>query len=199
MSPGAVPAVDPELVLKALASFAPTSGAGPSGLRPSHLQEALRYSSGDQTLRLLSEVLQLMLRGEVSMTSALGFAGPRSWPSAIRSIPCVPSLSAKHFGGFAARCPSNSWAPRSSLFSSRFKGSGGAHYEIMDPNLPRRPRPECWCSLTSPNAFQLRLQGRRAFKQCAGTFRGWHLWSTRAIVSIPVTRHNLDRGSFCRQ
>ena len=37
VSPGAVPAIDPEMVRKALASFAPTSGAGPSGPRPSHL------------------------------------------------------------------------------------------------------------------------------------------------------------------
>ena len=50
---------------KALTSFASTSGAGPSGLRPSHLQEALRYSSGDQMLRLISEVVQMMLRGEI--------------------------------------------------------------------------------------------------------------------------------------
>ena len=65
VSPGAVPAVDPDMVRKALASFAPASGAGPSGLKPSHFQEALRYSSGDQTRRLLWEVLQMMLRGEI--------------------------------------------------------------------------------------------------------------------------------------
>ena len=65
VGPGAVPIVDPDMVRRALSSFSPTSGAGPSGLRPSHLQEALRHSSGDQTLGLVSEVLQLMLRGEV--------------------------------------------------------------------------------------------------------------------------------------
>ena len=53
------------MVRKALSSFSPTSGAGPSGLRPSHLQEALRHSSGDQTLHLISEVVHLMLRGEI--------------------------------------------------------------------------------------------------------------------------------------
>ena len=47
--PGAVPAIDPDMIRKALASFSPTSGAGPYGLRPSHLQQALRRSSGDQT------------------------------------------------------------------------------------------------------------------------------------------------------
>ena len=65
VGPGAVPVIDPGMIRKALSSFSPTSGAGPSGLRPSHLQEALRHSSGDQTLRLISEVIQLMLRGEI--------------------------------------------------------------------------------------------------------------------------------------
>ena len=63
--PGAVPDVDSDLVRRALATFASTSGAGPCGLRPSHLQNALRFSSGDQTLRLLSEVVLLMMRGEI--------------------------------------------------------------------------------------------------------------------------------------
>ena len=65
VGPGAVPDVDPDLVRLALATFASTSGAGPGGLRTSHLQDALRYSSGDQTLRLLSEVVLLMMKGEI--------------------------------------------------------------------------------------------------------------------------------------
>ena len=65
VGPGAVLVIDTDMVRKALSSFAPISGAGPSGLRPSHLQEALRHSSSDQTLRLVSEVIQLMLRGEI--------------------------------------------------------------------------------------------------------------------------------------
>ena len=80
VGPGAVPVIDPDLVRKALSGFSPTSGAGPSGLRPSHLQEALRHSSGDQTLRLISEVVQLMLRGEV--------------PEDIRQWTCGASLMA---------------------------------------------------------------------------------------------------------
>ena len=65
VSPGAAPDADVDQVRRALASFAPTSGAGPSGLRPSHLQDALRYSSGDLTLRLLAEVVSLMMKGEL--------------------------------------------------------------------------------------------------------------------------------------
>ena len=55
---GAVPAIDPDLVRKAPATFS-------SSPLTSHLQEALRHSSGDQTLRLLSMVVQMMLRGEI--------------------------------------------------------------------------------------------------------------------------------------
>ena len=58
----AVPIVDADMVRKALASFAPTSG---QGLAVSVLQEALRHASGDWTLRLVSEVVQMMLRGEI--------------------------------------------------------------------------------------------------------------------------------------
>ena len=65
VSPGAAPDADVDQVRRALASFASTSGAGPSGLRPSHLQDALRYSSGDLTLRLLAEVVSLMMKGEL--------------------------------------------------------------------------------------------------------------------------------------
>ena len=65
VSAGAVPDVDSDLVCRALATSASTWGAGPRGLRHSHLQDALSYSSGDQTLRLLSEVILLMMKGEI--------------------------------------------------------------------------------------------------------------------------------------
>ena len=48
-----------------LLSFPSTSGAGWSGLRPSHVRDAMRPSSSDLLLRLLSEVVSLLLRGEV--------------------------------------------------------------------------------------------------------------------------------------
>ena len=54
-----------DVVCKVLACIAPISGAGPWGLRPSHLQDALRRSSGDQLLHLLPEGIQLMHRGEI--------------------------------------------------------------------------------------------------------------------------------------
>ena len=44
VSPGAVPAVDPDMVRKALSSFAPTSGAGPSGAVP----RAIKRSASSQ-------------------------------------------------------------------------------------------------------------------------------------------------------
>ena len=42
--------------------FPSTSGAGRSGLRPSHVRDALRPASSDLLLRLLSEVVCLMVR-----------------------------------------------------------------------------------------------------------------------------------------
>ena len=64
VSPGAVPAIDPELVRQALTSFASASCAGPAGFVPRIPRRLLRYASGDQTLSLISEVVQMMLRGE---------------------------------------------------------------------------------------------------------------------------------------
>ena len=90
VSPGAAPDVDPDQVRRALASFAATSGAGPSGLRPSHLQDALRYSSGDLTLRLLAEVTSMILNCEL--------------PDDIRPWLCGASL-------MALRKPNNSLRP----------------------------------------------------------------------------------------
>ena len=90
VGPGAAPEVGPDQVRRALASFAATSGAGPSGLRPSHLQDALRYSSGDLTLRLLAEVTSMLLKGEL--------------PDDIRPWLCGASL-------MALRKPNNSLRP----------------------------------------------------------------------------------------
>ena len=43
----------------------PTSGAARSGPRPSHIRDAMRPASADLLLRLLSEVVNLLLRGEL--------------------------------------------------------------------------------------------------------------------------------------
>ena len=43
----------------------PLREAGCSGLRPSHVRDALRPASSDMLLRLLSEVVSILLRGEV--------------------------------------------------------------------------------------------------------------------------------------
>ena len=63
---GAAPSADVDQVRKALLSFPSTSGAGRSGLRPSHVRDALRPASSDLLLsELLSEVVSLLLRGKV--------------------------------------------------------------------------------------------------------------------------------------
>ena len=72
--PVAAPDVDATQVPKALATLPSTTGAGPSGVRPSHLKIAMRPTSSDHLLRVLGEVVSLMLPGEV--------------PPAIRSFFC---------------------------------------------------------------------------------------------------------------
>ena len=51
-----------------VSDFSPTSGAGASGLRPSHVQQAMRLATGAQLLSLLVEVVQLLLQGHVPPT-----------------------------------------------------------------------------------------------------------------------------------
>ena len=65
VAPQAAPSADTEQVCKALFSFPSTSDAGCSGLRPSHVRDALRPASSDLLLRFLSEVVSILLRGEV--------------------------------------------------------------------------------------------------------------------------------------
>ena len=68
IGPAAVPCVSPDMIRKAVSNFSPASGAPASGLRPSHLQEAMRLASGDHLLSLLAEVVQLLLQGRVTLT-----------------------------------------------------------------------------------------------------------------------------------
>ena len=80
VAPQAAPVADSDQVRKALFSFPSNCGAGRSGLRPSHVRDALRPASSDLLLRLLSEVVSIMLRGEV--------------PEVIRPYVCGASIMA---------------------------------------------------------------------------------------------------------
>ena len=62
VSPRAAPVADVERVRKAVHSFPSTSGAGRSGLRPSHIRDATRPASSDLLFRLISEVVNLLLQ-----------------------------------------------------------------------------------------------------------------------------------------
>ena len=68
VSPRAAPIADIDQVRKAVHSFPSTSGAGRSGLRPSHLRDAMPPASSDLLLRLITEVVNLLLQGEVPET-----------------------------------------------------------------------------------------------------------------------------------
>ena len=74
----AAPSVDVDSVRKAVHSFPSTSGAGKSGLRPSHIREATRPASSDLLYRLITEVVNLLLQGEV--------------PDAVRPFVCGASV-----------------------------------------------------------------------------------------------------------
>ena len=56
--------VDGEAVQKALSSFSRGSGAGPSGLRPQHLKDAMVPGLRDELSRHMVEVVNLMARGQ---------------------------------------------------------------------------------------------------------------------------------------
>ena len=63
-SRGLVPAVDADNVAAALKTFNKHSGAGPSGLRPFHLKQALVPAYSDQVLDHLTAMVNLLVRGE---------------------------------------------------------------------------------------------------------------------------------------
>ena len=73
---GAAPSADMEQVRKALLSFPSTSGEGGSGLRPSHVRDALRPASSDLLLRLLSEVVSLLVREKFPSASIVALRKP---------------------------------------------------------------------------------------------------------------------------
>ena len=76
----AAPVVDVDGVRKAVQSFPSTSGAGKSGLRPSHIRDATRPASSDLLFRLITEVVNLLLQGEV--------------PESVRPFVCGASIMA---------------------------------------------------------------------------------------------------------
>ena len=61
---GLAPAVDALAITAALKSFNKHSGAGPSGLRPFHLRQALVPAHSDQVVDHLASLVNLLVRGE---------------------------------------------------------------------------------------------------------------------------------------
>ena len=77
----AAPTAEVDQVRKALHSCPSTSGAGRSGLRPWHIRDATRPASADLLLRLLSEVANLLLQGELRELVRPYVCGHQSWPN----------------------------------------------------------------------------------------------------------------------
>ena len=61
----ASPVAEVDQIRKAVHSFPSTSGAGRSGLRPSHIRDAIWSASSDLLLRLITEGVNLPLQGVV--------------------------------------------------------------------------------------------------------------------------------------
>ena len=61
---GLAPSVDAEAITAALKSFNKHSGAGPSGLRPFHLRQALVPAYADQVVDHLVGLVNVLVRGE---------------------------------------------------------------------------------------------------------------------------------------
>ena len=90
------------------------------------------------------------------------------------------SLLEKRLGGSAARYPSNSRAPLSNPFSSRYKWEWRRNPDAKrwctppgnGPRLSVTTLTECWCSLTWPTPSTA-SRGRPCSRQRANTSRGW--------------------------
>ena len=74
-------APDTEAVERAIRSFHRLSSGGPSGLRPSHLQEALRAELKDELLEHITNLVCLLVKGGASWELAPYLAG--ATPSAL--------------------------------------------------------------------------------------------------------------------
>ena len=61
---GLVPQVDADATLKSVKSFNKHSGAGPSGMRPFHLKQALTPVHADQVAEHLTSTITLLIRGQ---------------------------------------------------------------------------------------------------------------------------------------
>ncbi len=72
---GVAPSLDRESVEQAVRSFHKLSGAGPSGLKPLHLKEALVEGLRDEVLSHLTSLVQLLAEGQVPRTLAPYLAG----------------------------------------------------------------------------------------------------------------------------
>ena len=90
----AAPTVDSDQVKTALLSFPSTSGAGPSGLRLSHIQDAMRP---------LGEVVSLLLQWEIPHTVQAFVCDRRSWHNENRMARLRPLQSGRHLDARLAR------------------------------------------------------------------------------------------------
>ena len=72
---GLTPSPDSESIERGIRSFHRLSAAGPSGFRPSHLQEALKTETRDELVEHTTSLVALLTRGEALRQVAPFLAG----------------------------------------------------------------------------------------------------------------------------
>ena len=80
-------------VWKAVHSFPSTSGAGKSGLRPSHIREATRPASSDLLFRLITEVVNLLLQGRFTIGAWPLWVSPLGGSELVLLVSMLPLLT----------------------------------------------------------------------------------------------------------
>eukprot|EP00663_Eupelagonemidae_sp_cell21sb_P000220 gene220-2251_t len=100
----AVPEIDIETVRQAVLRFPRGSAPGPSGLRPQHLQDALKSTGGDKMLEQLSALTALLSRGEAPRSVAPLLAGATLFAIAKKDGGARPIAAGETYRRLTASC-----------------------------------------------------------------------------------------------
>ena len=122
-----------------------------------------------------------MLRGEIPDD----IRPPRSWHFANRTVPYAKSLLEKHFGGSAARYPSNSWDPRPNPILEPIQVGVQTKSGCEAVVHTTRHWTKTFCD--GPDRVPVLIHLANAFNCVSRGTRGWHLGPTREVVSILIS------------
>ena len=176
---GAVPRFECEAVLRAIRSFSPHSGAGPSALRPLHLQKALHGAHRDEVVGHITALAQLLAKGEAPRVLAPYLAG-----GALTALP-------KDDGSIRPVAVGETWRRLTAkLLCADFQEQASAYLWPLQIGVSQSRGTEVglhvarqWCrrNAGSPNAVFLKIDFENAFntvsrqaflEQCRHRFPG---------------------------